>query len=60
MYEEDLAEKLVTGYLSVEDEKWNVELYVETINKLREDNEIIDKQLEKHKRKVSPKLFIDL
>ena len=60
LYEEDLAEKLVTGYLSVEDEKWNVELYVETINKLREDNDIIDRQLEKHKRKVSPKLFIDL
>ena len=60
LYDEDLAERLVTGYLSVEDENWDVELYVETINKLREENDIIDRQLEKHKRKVSPKLFVDL
>ena len=60
LYDEDLAERLVTGYLSVEDENWNVELYVDTINQLREENDVIDRQLEKHKRKVSPKLFIDL
>lgn len=60
LYGEDLAERLVTGYLSVEDENWNVELYVDTINQLREENDVIDRQLEKHKRKVSPKLFIDL
>lgn len=60
LYDEDLAERLVTGYLSVEDENWNVELYVDTINQLREENDVIDRQLEKHKRKVRPKLFIDL
>jgi len=60
LYDEDLAERLVTGYLSVEDENWNVEFYVDTINQLREENDVIDRQLEKHKRKVGPKLFIDL
>jgi len=60
LYDENLAERLVTGYLSVEDENWDVELYVDTINQLREENDFIDRQLEKHKRKVSPKLFIDL
>lgn len=60
LYDEDLAERLVTGYLSVEDENWDVELYVDTINQLREENDVIDRQLEKHKRKVSPKLFIEL
>lgn len=60
LYDEDLAERLVKGYLSVEDENWNVELYVDTINQLREENDVMDRQLEKHKRKVSPNLFIEL
>lgn len=60
LFNEELAENIVTGYLSVEDEKWNTGLFYETINQLKEENDIIDKQLAKHKRKVSPKLFLDL
>ena len=60
MFNEELAENIIIGYLSVEDEKWNTELFYNTINQLKEDNDIIDKQLNAHKRKISPKLFIDL
>lgn len=60
LYDDDLAKRLVTGYLSVEDDKWNAELFYDTINRLKENNDIIDRQLNAHKRKVSPKLFIDL
>ena len=60
LFDEELAEDIVTGYLSVEDEKWNTEQYFEAINKLKENNDIIDRKLDEHKRKVSPKLFIDL
>lgn len=57
---EELAEKLVTSYLSIDDEKWDAKLFVETLDKLRADNDKIDVQLEKHKRKVGAKLFVDL
>ena len=60
LYDDDLAKRLVTGYLSVEDDKWNAELFYDTINRLKDNNDIIDRQLNAHKRKVSPKLFIDL
>lgn len=60
LYDEELAENIVTGYLAVEDEEWNTNLYYETINQLKANNDIIDKQLAKHKRKVTPKLFLDL
>lgn len=60
LYDDDLAERLVSGYLSVEDDKWNAELFHNTINQLKENNDIIDRQLNAHKRKVSPKLFVDL
>ena len=60
LYNEELAENIVTGYLSVEDDKWNTGLYYETVKQLKAENDIIDKQLAKHKRKVAPKLFLDL
>lgn len=60
LYNEELAENIVTGYLSVEDDKWNTGLYYETVKQLKAENDIIDKQLAKHKRKVTPKLFLDL
>ena len=60
LFNEELAENIVTGYLSVEDEKWNTNLYYEIINQLKANNDIIDKQLAKHKRKVTPRLFLEL
>ena len=60
LFDEELAENIITGYLSVEDEEWNTELYYKTINRLKENNDIIDRQLNEHKRKVSPKLFLEL
>lgn len=59
-YEEDLAEDLVRGYLSIEDSKWDAKLYVETIDKLKANNDLIDRKLIKYKRRVSPKLFLEL
>ena len=60
LYNEELAENIVTGYFSVEDDKWNTGLYYETVKQLKVENDIIDKQLAKHKRKVTPKLFLEL
>ena len=60
LYDDSLAENLVKGYLSISDEKWDAEQYVTTIDKLREYNDIIDRKLEKYKRKVTPKLFLEL
>lgn len=55
-----LANELVKGYLSIEDDKLNARLFVDAINKLKENNDIIDKALANNKRKVSPKLFLEL
>ena len=60
LLDESLANELVKGYLSIEDDKLNAKLYVETIKKLKEDNDNIDRALARNQRKVSPKLFIDL
>ena len=60
LYDDSLAENLVKGYLSISDDKWNAEQYVKTIDRLRESNDIIERKLQKHKRKVTPKLFLDL
>lgn len=60
LYDESLADRLIEGYLSIPDEKWNAKQFVETVNQLRENNDIIDQKLEEHKRNVSPKLFLEL
>lgn len=60
LYDDSLAEDLISGYLSISDNKWNAERYVETINRLRENNDIIDHKLGQHKRKLTPKLFLEL
>lgn len=57
---ESLANELVKGYLSIEDEKLNAQSFVETINKLKKNNDIIDRALARNQRKVSPKLFLEL
>lgn len=60
LLKESLAEELIKGYLSIDDEKLNAQLFVETINKLKENNDIIDNALVRNQRKVSPKLFLEL
>ena len=60
LLDESLANELVKGYLSIEDDKLNAKLYVETIKKLKEDNDNIDRALARNQRKVSPKLFLEL
>ena len=60
LYDDSLAESLVKGYLSIKDEKWNTKAYVEAIDRLSENNDIIDRKLLENKRKVTPKLFLDL
>lgn len=55
-----LAEKLTEGYLSIVDDKWNAELYVQTMKKLKANNDLISVELRKRKRKVTPKLFLEL
>ena len=57
---ESLANELVKGYLSIEDDKLNAKSFVETINKLKENNDNIDRALASNQRKVSPKLFLEL
>ena len=60
LLDKQLAEDLISGYLSIEDSKWNAKLYVETIDKLKKDNDIIEQKLIKYRRVVTPKLFLDL
>lgn len=60
LYDEKLGEELVKGYLSIEDSMLDAKLYVDTINRLKSNNDIIDRMLEKYQRKVSPKLFVEL
>lgn len=60
LYDEKLGEELIKEYLSIEDSKLDAKLYVDTINKLKSNNDIIDRMLEKYHRKVSPKLFLEL
>lgn len=60
LLDESLANDLIKGYLSIEDDKLDAKAYVEAIKKLKENNNIIDKALEKYQRKVSPKLFMDI
>ena len=59
-FNSQLAENLITGYLSIDEDKWNPEMFVRNVKELKEDNDLIDIELEKRKRKVSPKLFLDL
>lgn len=60
LYDDTLAESLVKGYLSIKDEKWNAKVFVEAIDRLSENNDIIARKLSENKRKVTPKLFLDL
>ena len=60
LHDEQLAEDLVSGYLSIEDEKWDTRRYKKSIDQLREDGGRIDKMLAKYRRKVNPKLFLEL
>lgn len=60
LYSEKMAEGLVQSYLSIDDDKWNAQKYVETIKDLRKDNDIIDNSLDKHRRKVKPALFLEI
>lgn len=60
LHDESLAESLVKGYLSIEDDKWNAKVFVEAIDRLSENNNIIDRKLSENKRKVTPKLFLEL
>lgn len=60
LHDDSLADNLVKGYLNISDEKWDAEQYVEAINKLRENNDIIERKLQKHRRKIAPKLFLEL
>jgi len=60
LFNESLASELVKGYLSIDDDKLNAQLFVETINKLKENNDIIDRALARNSRKVSPKLFLEM
>ena len=60
LFDETLADGLVKGYLSIEDEKMNAKQYVDAIDRLKEDNDIIDNALAEHQRKASPKLFLEL
>lgn len=60
LYSEKMAEKLVQSYLSIDDDKWNAQKFVEIIKELRKDDDIIDNCLDKHKRKVKPVLFLEI
>ena len=60
LYSEELAGLIVKGYLSIEDDKWDVQQYVLAIDGLRENNEFIDNKLEEYKRVVKPKLFMEI
>lgn len=60
LLDKTLAKNLVMGYHSIEDDKLDAEAYVNTIKKLKENNDIIDKMLKEHQRKASPKLFLDI
>lgn len=60
LHSEKMAESLVQSYLSIDDDKWNAQKFVETIKDLRKDNDIIDTCLDKHRRKVKPALFLEL
>lgn len=60
LQKEELADRLVKGYLSIEDEKWEPKRYVEAIDKLKENNDIIDQKLAEYQREVDPGLFLEL
>lgn len=60
LYSEELAQKIITGYFSIEDDQWEPEQFRKSIDNLRENNEIIDKLLKYNRKKASPKLFIKL
>lgn len=60
LQKEELADRLVKGYLSIEDEKWEPKRYVEAIDKLKENNDIIDQRLTEYQREVDPGLFLEL
>lgn len=60
LQKEELADRLVKGYLSIEDEKWEPKRYVEAIDKLKENNDIIDQKLTEYQREVNPRLFLEL
>lgn len=60
LQKEELADHLVEGYLSIEDVKWEPKRYVETIDKLKANNDIIDQKLKAYQREVAPELFLEL
>lgn len=60
IYKESLAENLIKGYLDIADKNWNVKQFVDAIDRLKTNNDIIDRKLKQHKRKVTPKLFLEL
>lgn len=60
VYSNNMAEDLIKGYLSIEDDKWNAQKYVETVRELKKNNDYIDTCLEANKRKVKAALFLEL
>ena len=60
LYSEKMSECLVQSYLSIDDDKWNAQKFVETVKNLKKDNDIIDNSLDKHRRKVKPALFLEI
>lgn len=60
LYSEKMAEGLVQSYLSIDDDKWNAQKFVETIKDLRKGNDLIDNSLDKYRRKVKPVLFLEI
>lgn len=60
LYDKNLAQQLVQGYHSIPDNKWDAKRYVEAIDKLNANNDIVIQVLGANTREVTPKLFLDL
>ena len=60
LYDKNLAQQLVQGYHSIPDDKWDAKRYVEAIDKLNANNDIVIQVLGANTREVTPKLFLDL
>ena len=60
LFDKTLAKELVEGYLSIDDEKLNAKQYIEMMDRLKENNDIIDGALAENLREASPKLFLEL
>lgn len=60
IYSKELAVKILRGYFSIEDGKWEPEKFKNSVDNLRKGNTIIDGVLKSERKVVSPKLFINL